>query len=85
MAIKRIGNGYKLTGEDANAFVRIFNSKGKLNGICNRTLCNNEPANWYSSVERAHYCQSCAFRINDALPPGVPALVRASVSEVERT
>ena len=49
--------------------------KGLLNGRCNRTACATRPATFYSSVERAHYCEDCARRINAFVPAGVPKLV----------
>jgi hypothetical protein len=55
--------------------------KGQLNGTCNRTACSNRPATWWSSVERAHYCQPCALKINEYIPEGVAKLVRASQGE----
>lgn len=55
-------------------------TKGQAGHECNRGACENEPAYWYSSVERAYYCQPCAFKINEFLPPGVAKLVRVRVS-----
>lgn len=55
--------------------------KGKLGGKCNRGACPNFPATWYSSVENAHYCQPCAFKINDYCPPSVPKLVRVVLAQ----
>lgn len=41
-------------------------NKGKLNGTCNRTACNSKaPANWYNKTMDAHYCQPCAFLLNE--------------------
>lgn len=52
--------------------------KGEHGGPCNRTTCDR-PASWWSDVERAHYCPTCARHINEFLPPNVPRLVwRAS-------
>lgn len=51
-------------------------NKGLLNGMCYRGACNNTPANWYSSVERQHYCTACARKINEYLPPGVAKIVK---------
>lgn len=56
-------------------------TKGQKGRECNRSACGNEPATWWSGVERAWYCQPCAFKINDYLPPGVPKLVRLQESE----
>lgn len=39
--------------------------KGLLNGACNRSACLARPATWFNSSTKAHYCTSCARKIND--------------------
>jgi hypothetical protein len=43
-------------------------TKGKLNGECNRTACKNTPAVYFSTIEKAHYCAKCAREINQWIP-----------------
>jgi hypothetical protein len=54
--------------------------KGLLNGACNRTACLARPATWFNSSTLAHYCPSCAARINAWCPHGqnicAPVLVK---------
>lgn len=50
-------------------------NKGLLNGKCFRGACPNADATWYSSIEQQHYCQSCAFAINEHLPKGLARIV----------
>jgi hypothetical protein len=50
--------------------------KGYLGGECNRTACKNQHPNWWSSVERAYYCEPCATEINKWLPKGVAPMVK---------
>lgn len=39
--------------------------KGDIGGECNRGACNISPAIWYNTSTKKHYCQRCAFKIND--------------------
>ncbi len=39
--------------------------KGDRGAECNRTVCENEDANWFNHSTRAWYCQRCAFKLND--------------------
>lgn len=38
--------------------------KGEKGGMCNRTACENVPAEWYNQYTQRWYCKSCADRIN---------------------
>lgn len=39
--------------------------KGALNGICNLSSCTSgKPATYYNHGSMAHYCKSCALRLN---------------------
>lgn len=42
---------------------RRAQSKGKFDGECRRTACRVVGARWWSSVEHAYYCGSCAKEI----------------------
>jgi hypothetical protein len=57
----------------------MLNNKGLLDGTCNRTACQRRGANWYSSAERAHYCEPCALKINRWIPVGVAKLAPVAV------
>ncbi len=42
-----------------------MSDKGKLNGTCNMSSCTTgEKATWYNHGSYAHYCKSCAMRLN---------------------
>jgi hypothetical protein len=34
-------------------------NKGQEGGACNRTLCQDEPADWYNHGSHAWYCARC--------------------------
>ena len=38
--------------------------KGQLGGVCARAACGFEPATFFNSSTRQHYCGSCAEKIN---------------------
>lgn len=38
--------------------------KGDLNGVCNRTACDNKRAVFFNHSTQKHYCPSCAKTIN---------------------
>jgi hypothetical protein len=38
--------------------------KGVLNGLCNRTSCQEPGADWYNHATQTHYCGRCAAIIN---------------------
>lgn len=38
--------------------------KGSKHGMCNRTACENVPADWYNQYTQRWYCKPCADRIN---------------------
>lgn len=38
--------------------------KGSKHGECNRTACENIPADWYNMYTQRWYCEACAKRIN---------------------
>lgn len=42
--------------------------KGKLNGKCNRTACQQPGAVYYNHSTRAYYCAECADLINKVNP-----------------
>lgn len=44
---------------------------GTLGGLCNRTTCRAPNAVWFNHSTGAHYCESCATRINRANPDAV--------------
>jgi hypothetical protein len=50
--------------------------KGYLGGECNRGACKNQNPGWWSQVEHAYYCESCATEINKWVPAGVPKMVK---------
>ena len=37
--------------------------KGKEGGSCNRSLCQDAPANWYNHGSYSWYCKSCREQI----------------------
>lgn len=39
-------------------------NKGELGGACNRSLCQQEPAEWYNHGTRRYYCEACADWLN---------------------
>lgn len=39
--------------------------KGDYQGVCNRMVCKNEPAEYYNHSTQKYYCHRCAFMIND--------------------
>jgi hypothetical protein len=41
-----------------------MDDKGRFNGSCNVTACQQPGAAWYNSSTRAYYCASCAREIN---------------------
>lgn len=41
----------------------IFEKGGK-GGECNRTGCENVPADWYNMHTQRWYCEACAKKIN---------------------
>lgn len=48
--------------------------KGKFNGACNRTECQQHPATWYNHSTRRYYCHRCAVKINEHDPERQHAL-----------
>jgi len=42
--------------------------KGHFNGSCNRRACQAPGATFWNPSTRAHYCRSCAGKINHANP-----------------
>lgn len=50
--------------------------KGYLGGECNRGACTHKDPTWWSSVERAYYCEECATEINKWTPPNVAKMVK---------
>ena len=38
--------------------------KGHKSGQCNRSICNNDNANYYNHATRKYYCEKCARTIN---------------------
>lgn len=45
--------------------MREGKEKGEFNGECNRTACNNNPANFFNHSTKKYYCGSCALKINE--------------------
>lgn len=43
----------------------LKNSKGKLNGSCNRSACQKPGAEWYHMDTKKYYCKSCADMLNN--------------------
>ena len=39
-------------------------TKGTLNGACNRTACDHDRAIWFNPHTNAYYCAPCARKIN---------------------
>ena len=39
--------------------------KGRMNGSCNRTACQQPGASWFNTSTRAYYCEPCARDITD--------------------
>lgn len=65
--IKEEGHAYnELPREDGMTIVekKVIFEKGAKNGECNRTACENVPADWYNQYTQRWYCKSCADRIN---------------------
>lgn len=56
--------------------------KGLFRGKCNRSACPNTGANWWSPVERAHYCETCAKDINNWTPPGIKLMYEITESSL---
>lgn len=44
--------------------VCLHPKKGDRDGICNRTVCENEKAQWFNHSTRAWYCDDCARILN---------------------
>ncbi len=42
--------------------------KGDRGGTCNRTICENENAQWFNHSTRAWYCEDCARTLNEFRP-----------------
>lgn len=42
--------------------------KGDRGGECNRTVCENENAQWFNHSTRAWYCEDCARQLNEYRP-----------------
>ncbi len=56
-----------------NAFCR-HPAKGDRGGSCNRTVCENENAQWFNHSTRAWYCETCARTLNEFRPEEAQAL-----------
>lgn len=41
-----------------------FGDKGMFTGTCNRSACDERPANWWNPHTHAYYCTSCAILLN---------------------
>lgn len=39
-------------------------NKGEPGGACNRSRCQQEPAEWYNHGTRRYYCEACADWLN---------------------
>lgn len=41
-------------------------TKGEIGGICNRTACQKQGADWFNHSTVKFYCEECALLINEA-------------------
>jgi hypothetical protein len=54
--------------------------KGQFNGTCNRSACDEKPADYYNLHTRAFYCRACAHLINQSLKASNLALCERHTS-----
>lgn len=59
--VKKEGEAYD---DDLPALAKNLIEKGSKHGECNRTACENVPAEWYNMYTQRWYCEACAKRIN---------------------